>query len=297
MNQTFNHLGNGMSGVCLAGSADTQGAFSLFRVDAELGANIPPHVHQFEDELFYILEGTFRLQLGNRLFAAGKGEVVYLPRTIVHSFECTSETGGTLLVMTLPGGFEKFFAELDAFGPLPMPPSAADIEGFLALLRNYRMTPAAPAPEGTLVEKAPVLPYPPVDLGDHRGYVKIAAHETDGALLLTEVEADYRGRVPPHIHTREDETFYVLEGTFTFGIGEATVIVGPGECVYGPRGVKHTWRCDSSEGGRMLIYFTPGENFQSFGMAMGEKGMVPSAPKDPVAFLALAERFGITMLF
>ncbi|MGC4046792.1 MAG: cupin domain-containing protein [Armatimonas sp.] len=147
-----------------------------------------------------------------------------------------------------------------------------------------------------MVEPAPAVPYPPVDLGDHRGYVKIAAHETDGALLLTEVEADFGGGVPPHIHTREEETFYILEGTFTFGVGEATIIVGPGECVYGPRNVEHSWRCESTEGGRMLIYFTPGDNFQAFGMAMGEQGMVPSAPKDPAAFIALAERFGITML-
>ncbi|MGC4046793.1 MAG: cupin domain-containing protein [Armatimonas sp.] len=147
MKQTFKHLGENISGTCLIGSAETLGAFSFFHIETQLGANVPPHVHQNEDEVLYILEGTYRLQLGSRLFTAAKGEVIYLPRTVVHSFECTSEAGGTLLVLTLPGGFEAFFTQLDAFGALPMPPTQEDIERFAAMLGRYGMTPSAPPPK------------------------------------------------------------------------------------------------------------------------------------------------------
>jgi quercetin dioxygenase-like cupin family protein len=142
--QIFNYLGDGMSGICLIDAEASGGTFSLFRLTTAHGAGVPPHVHQNEDEVFYILEGSYRLQLGERRFEARAGEVAYLPRTIAHSFECASEAGGEMLVMTLPGGFEAFFTELDAFGPLPTPPSQEDIERFVTLLGRHGMTPVAP---------------------------------------------------------------------------------------------------------------------------------------------------------
>src|SRR5947209_5695353 len=44
-----------------------------------------------------------------------------------------------------------------------------------------------------------------LDLGDHRAWVKVSAEQTGGEFLLAELEADFQGGVPPHIHRREDE--------------------------------------------------------------------------------------------
>lgn len=135
-----------------------------------------------------------------------------------------------------------------------------------------------------------------VDVGDHRGYFTVSAQTTGGALSIVETEVDPHGGVPPHIHRREDETFYILSGRFTFGIGEETIDAGPGDSVFAPRNLAHTWQCISAEGGRMLVLLTPGDNFEAFAIEMAEHGIVPSDPASLPKLLALAERYGIEML-
>lgn len=141
---------------------------------------------------------------------------------------------------------------------------------------------------------------PFADLGDHRAWVKVAAEQTDGALLISETHADFGGGVPPHIHHREDETFYILGGRFEFEVGDQTIEVGPGDTVFGPRGVRHAWRCLNPEGGRLIIVFTPGANFQAFALSMVQAQACPQADMNNVdaiaAFVALAAHHGIEML-
>lgn len=138
------------------------------------------------------------------------------------------------------------------------------------------------------------------DLGDHRGLGKITAQHGNGAFLLIETEADFQGGVPLHIHRREDEIFYILSGRVIFQVGEQMVEVGPGDTVYGPRNVPHSWLTVSPEGARLLVMFTPGDNFQNFAVEMAQRGAVPKeAMADPALiaeFVALASRYGIEML-
>ena len=138
------------------------------------------------------------------------------------------------------------------------------------------------------------------DLGDHRGFAKVTAQDTNGAFLLIETEADFQGGVPPHVHYREDETFYILSGRIVFQVGDQTLEVGPGDTVYGPRDIPHAWTVVSPEGAQLLIMFTPGENFQNFALAMAARGAVPlDAMANPALiaeFVALTNRYGIEML-
>src|SRR5687767_7820170 len=90
-----------------------------------------------------------------------------------------------------------------------------------------------------LVVPAGTGPY--VELGDHRGHIKLSARSTGGAFLLVDTEVDPGGNVPPHIHRREDETFHILEGRFVFRVDEQTISAGPGDTVFAPRNLAHTW--------------------------------------------------------
>ena len=141
---------------------------------------------------------------------------------------------------------------------------------------------------------------PFVELGDHRGHVKVSARNSGGDFALYEMEVDLQGGVPPHIHTYEDETFYILEGRFTIQVGEQIVGAGPGDTVFAPRHLMHTWRCASAGGGRVLILITPAANFEAFAIEMAQRGFVPSAAMtDPLLaaeFMALTENYGIEML-
>jgi quercetin dioxygenase-like cupin family protein len=80
--------------------------------------------------------------------------------------------------------------------------------------------------------------------------------ETHGQFALIEA-VTRRGNVPPpHIHHREEETFYVLEGEMTFSVGDQTIKAMPGTMVSTPRDVVHSFVIDSEQL-RMLILLTP----------------------------------------
>ena len=80
--------------------------------------------------------------------------------------------------------------------------------------------------------------------------------ETGGRFALMEQVAR-KGNVPPrHIHHREDETFYVVEGEMTFSIGDRTIKATPGTAVFAPRDIPHSFTIDSDQV-RMLVMVAP----------------------------------------
>ncbi len=96
-----------------ASAATTGGAFALFEEVPPL-ADTPLHVHEREDELFYVLEGDHVFRVGEQEFPAGPGDVVFAPRGIPHAQRRVDPGKGRLLVLTVPGEFEGFFRDLAA---------------------------------------------------------------------------------------------------------------------------------------------------------------------------------------
>jgi len=82
------------------------------------------------------------------------------------------------------------------------------------------------------------------------------AEDTQGKFALIEAVARKGNVPPPHIHHREEETFYVLEGEMTFSVGGQTIKATPGTMVCLPRDVAHSFVIDSEQG-RVLILLTP----------------------------------------
>src|SRR5262245_34691732 len=81
--------------------------------------------------------------------------------------------------------------------------------------------------------------------------------DTNGQFALLE-QVGRKGNVPPrHVHYREDEVFYVIEGEMTFCIGEQTIKATPGSMVFAPRGIPHSFTIDSDTV-RLLVLLTPG---------------------------------------
>jgi quercetin dioxygenase-like cupin family protein len=87
--------------------------------------------------------------------------------------------------------------------------------------------------------------------------VHLRGGQTHGSLAVLEV-GNRPGEGPPlHIHTREDETAYVLAGEARWQVGDERFSSGPGSFVFIPRGVAHTWQVTGNEAGRFLVTFTP----------------------------------------
>ena len=92
--------------------------------------------------------------------------------------------------------------------------------------------------------------------GDHYTFL-VTGEETGGAYFAMEALVPPGGGPPPHIHTREDETFYVLEGQVEFLLGDEAIVAGAGDFVNVPRGTVHRFLNTGTETARMVLTFTP----------------------------------------
>ncbi len=127
---------------------------------------------------------------------------------------------------------------------------------------------------------------------------KLTGTDTGGEMTLTDSVIMPHSGPPPHIHEREDETFYVLEGEFEFLAGDETIRASAGSVVYGPRGVIHTYRNVGDEVGRFLTVITP-SGLEDFFYEIGEAVEDPSAPPPEVTpekiekLLAATPKYGL----
>ena len=109
------NFGDGLH--CRITSASTGGAYCALEVVLATGQGVPLHVHSREDEVYYILEGQFEMECGERSFTVEAGAMVVFPRGIPHAFRNPADTPSKALTMFIPGGFDEFVAELNQLPP------------------------------------------------------------------------------------------------------------------------------------------------------------------------------------
>jgi len=93
-------------------SSQTNGEYSVILTETPPNGGPPKHVHAHEDELFYILQGTFLFHCGDQQIEASQGDFIRLPKGIPHSFVNTDSNTGITMNTITPGGFENFFNEI-----------------------------------------------------------------------------------------------------------------------------------------------------------------------------------------
>jgi mannose-6-phosphate isomerase-like protein (cupin superfamily) len=120
--------------------------------------------------------------------------------------------------------------------------------------------------------------------------LRIVAPATEGEMAVFETIVAPDAGPPLHIHTREDETFYILAGLFQIWIGDRTVLAAPGATMFLPRGIPHTFRNIGKTDGRILCMATPG-GFEEFFMEVERTGVT-----DPAELDALAANYGLTFV-
>jgi mannose-6-phosphate isomerase-like protein (cupin superfamily) len=103
--------------TCRVSSASTRGEYCAFEFTTPPGQGVPLHVHQREDELYYILEGAYEIRCGSTLFVAEAGAMAVLPRNIPHAFHNAGKTPARALTVFIPGGFDHFVEELSRLSP------------------------------------------------------------------------------------------------------------------------------------------------------------------------------------
>jgi quercetin dioxygenase-like cupin family protein len=101
----------GQEAQVLIGSEQTGNAFCLMRFWANPGNPGPPHSHQNEDETFIIEAGELEVKRGEDLVRGKAGDAIYLPKKIPHAPQIVGTNALQALVLCVPGGFDRFFAE------------------------------------------------------------------------------------------------------------------------------------------------------------------------------------------
>ena len=109
-----------------------------------------------------------------------------------------------------------------------------------------------PDPRTTLADEGRELTV----LGN-RLLVKVSGAETGGAYELYQQRNEPGAGVPPHVHTREDETFYVISGEVRYRVGDKVVEASPGTTVFAPRGVPHGYTIVGRDAAWLLFLISP----------------------------------------
>ncbi len=87
--------------------------------------------------------------------------------------------------------------------------------------------------------------------------IKATAADTGGQMSIIEITEHPGVEAPLHVHYRDDEGFWILEGDATFEVGDATIEASAGDYLFGPRDIPHRYKV-GDQGCRMLFIMTPG---------------------------------------
>lgn len=125
----------------------------------------------------------------------------------------------------------------------------------------------------------------------------VTGEETDGKYAMWEAIVPSGGGPPPHIHSREEEAFLVLEGEITLQIGEEKIVATAGMFANMPVGSLHCFKNESNQPAKMIISVAPAGLEQMFFEVGSPVEPGASAPlptqADIEKLLAIAPRYGI----
>lgn len=132
----------GLPRVLLIRGGETGGAASQWIERVPAGHGPPLHIHRGERELFRVLSGRFHFWSDDDVLEVAAGDTLMVPPGTRHTFANVGEAEGQLLVTMVPGGFEEFFAAVEARGLTPDGGMAAILE----LADQYGMEIVGPPP-------------------------------------------------------------------------------------------------------------------------------------------------------
>jgi len=128
----------------------------------------------------------------------------------------------------------------------------------------------------------------------------VTGNETGSAFFMGEACVAPGGGPPPHVHSREDESFYLLKGTLALQVGGKALNASAGDFIHIPRGTVHSFKNAGEETAKMLVVATPAglENF--FAEAFFPAADVADIPAVDEALIGrvmkAAPRYGLQLL-
>jgi len=106
---------------------------------------------------------------------------------------------------------------------------------------------------------------------------KVSARDTNGQLCIYDTFRQEKGGPALHMHHRQDEWFFVIQGEFLIKVGDDLLDLKAGDSAFAPRKIPHTFAKISDGEARLLILLQPAGTIEDFFKAMSKLG--PSIPK------------------
>ena len=106
---------------------DTDGQLSTFEYTGNIQGGPPLHVHPKQDEIFFIIDGDYTFKVGDELYKLTKGDTIFLPRNVPHTFAQNSEKGKMFFMFQPSGKMEDYFRKLATFKGQPNPEDGAKL--------------------------------------------------------------------------------------------------------------------------------------------------------------------------
>jgi mannose-6-phosphate isomerase-like protein (cupin superfamily) len=122
--------------------------------------------------------------------------------------------------------------------------------------------------------------------------------DTNGKYTLLEAIVPPGSGPPPHVHSREEEGFYILEGEITFTIDGKRLVAGPGMFANMPVGTPHSFKNETSKPAKMLVSVAPAgieKMFFEIGASLpdGATTALPPTKEDVEKLMMVAPKYGI----
>lgn len=267
----------------------SEGRFSLSLETIAPGGSTTPHVRHREHAGYFVLSGDAQFSVGHRTLSLSPGGFICIGPGTAQKIVNTGETDAEVLAIATPAGFDELrfragipLASADA--PLPQA-DEADRETLASIAPGFGVElhpTSAFQHEPHLRVTLPLEGKMIALVGDLYRYLA-SSEDTAGRFALFHTIVGPGGGPPFHIHSREDEAFFVLSGTLRFEADGATVELGPGGCVHLPIGTRHRFSNPTEQPAEVLILLAPAgieKYFELAGSLWHDASQQPGAP-DP----------------
>jgi len=285
---------------------DSSGALSIMEIAGLPGSEPPAHTHTDNDELFHLLDGKLEFRVGDESVTLRRGDSLFLPRGKEHTYRVLTHDFHGLL-FTSPSGIEIAYRNVSAPAErLRQNPSQA-LPATIDLINAFRPCGVQFRPRG--------LPHPTTTANPRlalRPRVGLSRWHRRSLFtpLVTSLESRtftaflWEGRAgsepPRHVHHRQDEWLYLLEGEMEIEVGGDRWEVPPGSLVSLPQGAPHSFSVRSGLA-RALVVMTPSgfENFLTeFSVPATSLTVSPPPPSpadDQRTWVTAGRRYGFSL--
>ena len=111
----------------------------------------------------------------------------------------------------------------------------------------------------------------------------------DASRVSFDLDAPPGTGVPMHVHDHEDEVFLIRRGKIRFVVDGRETIAGPGETVFGPRGLAHSWEVFGDEMVDAIVTILPG----NLELMFRDLAALPKGPPDLARIGEICGRHGV----